>query len=478
MRQRLVSTIATEWRLVARARIPVTLAGLVVVWVVAIGLAPEPWRRTATSAALFVDIAGLGLLVVPALVVGERTRRTDVVLRLTPQPVAERVFARVAVSITLAVLASMVLVTAVGTPQPIPPLLGVGSMSVLFGLISLAVLGEARTLIAYMTRLPPIAVPLILPALVDRLGMWDSPLLALTPVTDQLSLLAGESIGAAGWAWQAVWWAGAAWAATHPPKRRSRPVVVSHSRTPPGEGRLLRLRSLLWADRTVILGDPLALMVLVGVPATAGVARLASTVGIEWAEARFGVDLDGTAPLLFGLLVVVHTPVLVGSVVGLMMLEDRDAGMWPLVATTRLSFSGLVSYRCGLAASATAVLTLTGLWIAGAAHPLGPAGIVVTAVVAGLVSPLPALVMTALAEDRSGGAAVMKLLGVPLYAPLAIWWLEEPVSFLFSVLPTTWLVQAFWARSTAWLALAVLGAVVVSGGLALPLVGRLRRRIV
>ena len=481
MQRRLVSTAVLEWRLERRAGIPAIVLALAGAWLVVSSMVPDPWQSTTVTLGLFVDLSGVGLLVVPALVVGERASGTDRMLQFTNQPRVERVLVRVAVSTAIGAVGAAVLVTGSGVDGVPGRMAGIVSMASFFALASWTVLGRGRTLTVYMTRLPLVAVPLIVPALLHHLDLWQSPLAWMSPVTGQLTLLSGERIGLGGWTGQAVWWAVAVAAAARAVSESpERPPADPHTRTgrrPPGPGPLRRLRSLLWVDRSVLLGDPLALMVILGVPATALVSRLVTTVGSEWVSARVGVAIEGAAPLMVGLLVVVHTPVLVGSVAGLLLLEDHDAGMWPLVATTRFSFRGLVAYRCALAAVVAAVLTAVGLLVAGAGHGVGAAGFAVTVLAAGAVAPVPTLLMAALSRDRTAGVGVMKLMGVPFYLPLALWWIEGPWELPFALVPTTWPLTTLWAETLPG-AVAAAGASGVAASVAGALLWRrLDRRI-
>jgi hypothetical protein len=69
----------------------------------------------------------------------------------------------------------------------------------------------------------------------------------------------------------------------------------------------------------------------------------------------------------------------------------------------------------------------------------------------------------------------MKLLGLPLYLPLATWAVAAPASWLAAPLPTAWLVQAAWAPSPVGAVGFALGAAFVSAAWSVPLARRFLR---
>ena len=43
--------------------------------------------------------------------------------------------------------------------------------------------------------------------------------------------------------------------------------------------------------------------------------------------------------------------------------------------------------------------------------------------------------------------ALIKAIAVPLYLPLAWWFVDDPTGWLFTIVPTAWAAQTFWATS-------------------------------
>ena len=70
----------------------------------------------------------------------------------------------------------------------------------------------------------------------------------------------------------------------------------------------------------------------------------------------------------------------------------------------------------------------------------------------------------------------MKMFGLPLYLPLASWFLVDPLRWLFAPVPSSWAMWAMWATTPGGAALMAAGAVLMSGLVAVPLTRRFLRR--
>jgi hypothetical protein len=362
--------------------------------------------------------------------------------------------------------------------------LGAGLTALFLSTLAIVLVGREETLAGYLPRIPLVGVVLVGPALLYGTGLSDHPLLWLSPATGALELLFGR------WSWVAVTWLAfgvvVLWVLAHrvvldvrpaPPRsRRAGGARVDGAAGDAHGGGAVR--SFAIVDRRTLLSDGMLLLLVLGIPLLAVLVRLATGPGLAWFEARTGVDLAPHLPLLWALVLVVHAPLMAGAITGLLFLEDRDAGLLPVLATTRAGLRTLVTYRLCAGALLTVVAIAVSLPLAGAEHAVGLPGIVVTALVAGAVSAVPAVLLASLVRDRAAGTALMKAIGLPLYLPLAWWFVDGPAGWLFAVVPTAWAARALWADSLpATLGYAVGGIVTsaVWGWLALR---RLRRSLV
>jgi hypothetical protein len=106
---------------------------------------------------------------------------------------------------------------------------------------------------------------------------------------------------------------------------------------------------------------------------------------------------------------------------------------------------------------------------------VGVPGAIATAVTAAAVSTVPAMLLATLAHDRVQGMALMKAISLPLYLPLAWWFIDHPTGWLLAAIPTAWTARTFWADTTGTLLASTSVAIAMSTALTTALAGKLRR---
>lgn len=472
-----------EARLLLRLQLLTATALLTVLWILVLLAVPRGVRDALAPVVLVTDVTALGFLFVPALLALERAEHADDALRMTPARPAERIGARVASSAAVGAAAALAVTVATGLAGVGQRVLGVVLLSTLFALVSVVIMAGAPDLMRLLVRLPVVAVPLLAPALVHLAGLVDSPALHLSPATAAVDLLRRQG-SFAGVVWQLCWIGGVAALAVRtvlrPTATPAAPVPAHRAAPwPTHDGKFSRwaaARSFARADRRTLVGDVTLLLLVSSVPLLTGVLRLIATVGVDWAERRYGMPLAHHLPLAAALLLVLHTPVMFGSITGLLLLEDRDAGLLGPLAATRASLSTLLRYRLGATAALTTVALAICLPLAGVGHAAGPIGHVATAVAAGAVSVVPALLLAGVADTRVQGVAVMKVIGLPLYLPLATWFVASPAGLLAAPIPTAWVVWTAWADAPAATLGLTAGAAALSAAVAALLAHRWRRR--
>lgn len=488
-RRRVGRLLRTEAALAWRFNVVLATVVVTALWTVVLRVLDDPVRDALAPIVLLTDVTALGFLFVPALLVLERVEGVEAALRMTPVRVIERVGVRLGVTTSLSVAAATAVCVAAGLSDMAPRVLGVALLSVLFGLVAFALTGSATTLTAFLTRAPLVAAPLIAPALAHLTGVTTAPVLHVSPVTGAVDLLRGD-LHVASVLWQLLWIAALALTVGRVLRRPlaaaakapSPAVDVRRSSSwPTHHGSYARagaVRSFARADRRSLVRDGLLVMLVASVPLLALVMRLIATAGVGWVRRRYGVALTPYLPLIEVVLLVVHTPVIFGSLTGLLLLEDRDAGLFGPVMATRAGLGTLLGYRLGATAALTAGALLVSLPIGGVARPAGATGVLATAVAAGAASVVPALLMAATARNRVQGVAAMKMLGLPLYLPLATWALEGPARLAFAPVPTTWAMWASWASTPLAAVVAACGAIAVSAACAVPLARRFLHRAI
>lgn len=207
-----------------------------------------------------------------------------------------------------------------------------------------------------------------------------------------------------------------------------------------------RSMALARADLANVRRDPLLLgAALAPIPLTLLLRFAWSELSLRLAP---WVDLApqaGLVAVVAGLL----GPVLLGSVCGFMLLEERDEGVAEVFAISPLRPRGWLAWR--LAAPAlVALLGFIGITeMSGLPAPRGGAMLGALAMAA-LEAPLFAALLAGLAHDKVEGLALSKALNLLIVLPLAFVLWGSPLRWALLALPTTWTVAVGTGALPAW----------------------------
>jgi fluoroquinolone transport system permease protein len=489
-----------EARVQWRYGIVALVAVVTLAWTAVLAALPTAVARVAAPWVLILDTAVLGTTLVGALVILERDRGMRAAAEVSPARVGERVAAKVGTLAALVVAAS-VPITLAGRPVSaggaLTTVAGVGLVAVLTMLVAVAVAARCQSLITFITVLSLVLLPLLAPALAHGAGLGHRILYAVPTVGGMDLIAAGYGtpgvapVGSPGappvWAtagWLALACAGAGWWARHRfrPSAAVRAYACAEQRhstttspvarapvTPaPGRRQATRVRAMLSHDLVRLRRDPLLLVIGLS-PLVLGLALRSGYPSVHaWLAGAYGFDLDSYRPLLLGLAVVLHVPFPFGMVGALMVLDDVDSRALMVLRVSPLTLPRFLGYRAALVTTATGLGLAITVPLSGLV-PGGQLGAVVPALAAAvLLAPLTMLAALAVAGNKVEGVAVLKLLGLPLYAPVAAWWLDGAAGWLLAVTPSWWVLRSLWEAPGIVFAA---GGVVLSAG-ALALLGR------
>jgi fluoroquinolone transport system permease protein len=145
--------------------------------------------------------------------------------------------------------------------------------------------------------------------------------------------------------------------------------------------------------------------------------------------------------LLMSLMLIVTSPMMMGTAGGFIILDDRDQGILRALNVTplqthvyliyRLSFLSLLSFVAILLSIPVCGLIPFNLWM------------IPTVFVAVMLVPLTALFIATFAGNKVEGFAMMKASGFFLMAPLASFFITNNWQYLFGLLPTYWSMKGF-----------------------------------
>jgi hypothetical protein len=439
-----------EARVQWRQGIPVAMLGLAVCWAGVLAPAPAGFARVASPYLVFVEVMTVGTLFVGALTVTDRATGAAAALGVSPAGPAGRLAARLGPLAALTALSAVpVLIAGRRAAQ-----LGVGLVAVaLCGLLLLAVaagLAARRDeFVGFMVALSaPMALLLAVPLAVS-IGLLTGPLWFAAPTTGVLALLRGDSPYPAGWllTYLALWTVVALAFAG----RRLRSGVsvragraVTRVRPLPGRPRWLVFTR---ADLRNVTRDSMLAAVALSPLLLASALRFGYPPLAAWLLDNRGVDLSPYTTVLALLAVAVHLPVSFGMTAALIVLDDLESGTLSVVRVSSLGVARYLAYRL---ASVT-LLSAAGLAVAAPLSGLVPRSATGALALSALLGPLVTVATLSAARTRVQGATADKALALPLYLPIASWWLTGPVAWLLAPLPTFWVVRAWPGTNPAYL---------------------------
>lgn len=231
------------------------------------------------------------------------------------------------------------------------------------------------------------------------------------------------------------------WRAGHPRRplrpggRRPGTVGVLVAMAPMDVRRLARDDLLWWL---ALLPLVMVLGVRLGAGPLAGVLRAHGLDGQAWLE-----------PLV-GLVLTVVLPVMIGTVVGFMLLQDKEEATWQMIAVTPLSLHRYLGWRAGQAAVISMPAVAAGLaWCAGTGWGRA-AGM---ALACAPLASATALALAAFATGTVQGVAAVKLGLLVLVLPVLDQAGRGGRAPWLAVVPTWWPLRALAAmgEDTAWL---------------------------
>lgn len=443
MSRRWAGALALESRVQWRQGVPMAMLGLSVCWAVLLALMPTAVARAAAPYLVFVEVMTVGTLFAGALTVSDRATGAAAALAVSPAGPGKRLAARLGpLAVLTALGAAPVLIAGRRVAQ-----LGVGLPAVaLCGLLLLAVaagLAARRDeFVGFMVALSaPMAVLLAVPLAVS-IGLLSGPLWFVAPTTGVLALLRGDSPYPAEWlfTYLALWTAVALVYAAR--QLRSDVMAGSGRATTPARPLPSRPRWLVFprADLRNVTRDSMLAAVALSPLLLALALRFGYPPLAAWLLHARGVDLSSYAPVLALLAVAVHVPVSFGMTAALTVLDDLESGALSVVRVSPLGVTRYLAYRLAL----VTLLSAAGLAVAAPLSGLVPRSAAGALALSALLGPLVTVATLAVARTRVQGATADKALALPLYLPIAAWWLTGPAGWLFAPLPTFWTVRA-WA---------------------------------
>ncbi len=202
------------------------------------------------------------------------------------------------------------------------------------------------------------------------------------------------------------------------------------------------IRSLGPIDARSVTRDSMLRWLVVLTPAMGLGWRYGVPLVAEVLDDKLGFDLVPYYPLVMSF-VGVTVAGLVGTVVGFLLLDQRDDQTLSALLVTPLSLIDYLAYRLAVPMIFGVALTAIMFPLAGLTD-LSVAQVLVTSLCAAPLAPMYALFIGAFAANKVQGFALAKAVGI-LWVPVVVaWFIPEPWQNLVGVIPLYWPLKVFW----------------------------------
>ncbi len=227
---------------------------------------------------------------------------------------------------------------------------------------------------------------------------------------------------------------------------------------------------LIWRD-----GFLLSFLIFVMPLAALGLHWLAPYVGglvAQW------VELEPYYGLILANAVIAGEPVMLGFVVGLLFVEERDEGTLLALQSSPLSLRIFLGYRLVAAMTLNIVLTVIGIELANLVT-VSWLELVASAVLASLAIPIIALVYAAFIKNKVQALMLLKPVQIWGGLPTLLYFVPEPWNWIASVPgPAYYPMRLFWTAAEGQAEWWILVPGVMVPGMALVwLFGRFERTV-
>jgi fluoroquinolone transport system permease protein len=220
-------------------------------------------------------------------------------------------------------------------------------------------------------------------------------------------------------------------------------------------------RSLGAIDARNVARDSMLRWIAIFTPAFGLLFRFAVPPIADALDEQFGFDLVAYYPLLVSFLPLVAAG-MTGTVVGFLLLDQRDDQTLTALMVTPLSLGGYLRYRLSVLMLLSAMFGALMVPLAGLSETTA-LQVVVAAITAAPLAPIYALFLGTFAANKVQGFALAKAVGVVAVPCIGSYFVTGPWQSAFGVVPHYWALKVFWLfdeGATAWaLAHAIIGLV-------------------
>lgn len=205
---------------------------------------------------------------------------------------------------------------------------------------------------------------------------------------------------------------------------------------------LAAYRSLGAIDLRNVARDSMLRWVVILTPAFGLFFRFAVPPIAAALEERLSFDLTAYYTLLMSFLPLAVAG-MIGTVVGFLLLDQRDDQTMSALLVTPLSLGAYLRYRMIVLLVLCVVLSWITVPLAGLTETTW-LQLTVTSIVAAPLAPIYALFLGAFAGNKVQGFALAKAIGIVILPCIAAYFVTGPWQTAFGVVPHYWSMKVFW----------------------------------
>jgi fluoroquinolone transport system permease protein len=162
----------------------------------------------------------------------------------------------------------------------------------------------------------------------------------------------------------------------------------------------------------------------------------------EALDRQLGFDLAAYYPLVMSFVPLIAAGMM-GTVVGFLLLDQRDDQTLTALLVTPLSLGDYLRYRLSGVMMLSAVFGVVMVPLAGLVETT-PMQVVVSAVVAAPLAPIYALFLGTFAANKVQGFALVKAVGIVFVPCVGAYFVTGPWQSAFGLVPHYWPLKVFW----------------------------------
>ncbi len=160
--------------------------------------------------------------------------------------------------------------------------------------------------------------------------------------------------------------------------------------------------------------------------------------------ARTSFDLTPYWPLITGYYMLLSVPVLMGTIVGFLLIDERDDHVLNAIQVTPVPLPAYLGYRVLLPGVLSIALSTLGWWLTGLSN-LPPHAMALAACGAAPLAPATMLFLVGWAANKIQAFALLKIISALMLLPVAAYFVPTPWQYGVGLV-----FPPYWPMMTAW----------------------------